>query len=65
MYEIDIYTLFVHLKSHVLLFVTSWAAACQPSLSFTISQSLLKLMSMKLVMLSNHLILSLPLLVLP
>ena len=36
---------------------TPWTAATQASLSFTISQSLLKLMSMELVMLSNHLIL--------
>ena len=35
--------LFSH--SHVQLFVTPWTAACQASLSFTISQSLLKLMS--------------------
>ena len=35
---------------------TPWIAACQASLSFTISQSLLKLMSIELVMPSNHLI---------
>ena len=40
-------------------------AARQPSLSFTISQSLLKLMSIKLVMTSNHLILCRPLLLPP
>ena len=34
-----------------------WTAACQASLSFTISQSLLELMTIELVMLSNHLIL--------
>ena len=39
------------------LFVIPWTAACQASLSFSISQSLLKFMSMELVMLSNHLIL--------
>ena len=38
------------------LFVTPWTAAGQVSLSFTISQSLLKLMSIESVMLSNHLI---------
>ena len=38
-------------------FVTSWTAACQASLSFTISWSLLKLMSIESVMPSNHLIL--------
>ena len=43
--------------SRVQLFVTSWTAAQQASLSFTISQSLLKLMSIESVMSSNHLIL--------
>ena len=43
--------------SHVRLFVTPWTAACQASLSSTSSQSLLKLMSIESVMLSNHLIL--------
>ena len=51
--------------SQVWLFVTPWTAACQASLSFTISQSLLKLMSIESVMLSNHLILCHPLLLLP
>ena len=51
--------------SHVQLFATPWAAACQTSLSFTIFWSLLKCMFIELVMLSNHLILSLPLLLLP
>ena len=41
---------------------TSWTAACQAPLSFTISWSLLKLMFIELVMLSNHLILCRPLL---
>ena len=41
---------------------TPWTAACQASLSFTISQSLLKLMSIERVMPSNHLILCHPLL---
>jgi len=41
---------------------TPWTAACQASLSFTISQSLLKLMSIESVMPSNHLILCRPLL---
>ena len=39
------------------LFVTPWTAACQTSWSFTISQSLLKLVSIESVMPSNHLIL--------
>ena len=49
----------------VQLYVTLWTAACQASLSFTISQSLLKLMPIELVMPSNHLILCHPLLLLP
>ena len=44
---------------------TPWTAACQASLSITNSQSLLKLMSIELVMPSNHLILCRPLLLLP
>ena len=48
--------------SHVLLFATPWSAAHQASLSFTISWSLLKLMSIESVMPSNHLILCCPLL---
>ena len=51
--------------SRVRLFVTPWTAACQVSLSFTISWSLLKLMSIASVMLSNHLILCEPLFLLP
>ena len=46
-------------------FVTPWTAACQASLSYTIFQSLLKLMSTELMMPSNHLILQYPLLLLP
>ena len=55
----------VQLLSHVQLFVTPWTAICQASLSFTISQSLLKLMSIKSVIPSNHLILCHLLLLLP
>ena len=51
--------------SPVQLFVTPWTAAHQASLSFTISQSLLKLMSLESVMPSNLLILCHPLLLLP
>ena len=51
--------------SHVQHFVTSWSAAFQASLSFTISWSLLKLMSIELVMPSNHFVLCCPLLLLP
>ena len=51
--------------SPVWLFATLWTATCQASLSFTISQSLLKLMFLESVMPSNHLILCYPLLLLP
>ena len=51
--------------SQVQLFATPWTTACQTYLSITNSQSLLKLMSTELVMPSNHLILCLPLLLLP
>ena len=51
--------------SCVQLFVTPGTAACQASLSNTISQSLLKLMSIELVMSSNHLVLCCPVLLLP
>ena len=51
--------------SCVQLFVTLWTAVCQSSLSITNSQNLLKLMSMDLVMPSNHLILCCLLLLLP
>ena len=51
--------------SHVRLFVTPWTAAPQASLSSTISWSLLKLMSIELVIPSNQLILCRPLLLLP
>ena len=53
---------FVQSLSHVQLFVTWWTAACQASLSFTISCGLLKLMSIKSVMPSH---LCRPLLLLP
>ena len=45
--------------------VTPWTAACQASLSITHSQSLLKLMSIELVMALNHLVLCRPLLLPP
>ena len=51
--------------THVRFFVTPWTAARQASLSISISQSILKLMSMESVMPSNHLILCRPLLLLP
>ena len=55
----------VHSLSRVQHFSTPWTAAHQASLSITNSQSLLKLMFIKLVMPSNHLILCHPLLLLP
>ena len=55
----------VQLLSRVPLFVTPWTAACQASLSITNFWSLFKLMSIELVMPSNHLILCRPLLLLP
>ena len=51
--------------SHVRLFATLWTAAHQTSLSFTNSQSLPNLISIKSVMPSSHLILCRPLLLLP
>ena len=51
--------------SHVWLFATPWATACQASLSITNSQCLLKFMSIELVMPSNHLFLCRSLLFLP
>ena len=55
----------VQLLSHVWLFVTPWITAYQAFLSITNSQSSPKLMSIELVMPSNHLILCHPLLLLP
>ena len=52
-------------KSCLSDFETPWIASCQVSLSFTISQSWCKLMSIESVMPSNHLILCFPLLLLP
>ena len=51
--------------SHSVMSATPWTAARQASMSFTNSRSLLKLVSIKLVMPSNHLILCDPLLPLP
>ena len=58
-------TLFCSVAKLYELYVTPWAEAQQTSLSSTLSQSLLKFMSIKLVMPSNHLILCHPLLLLP
>ena len=56
--------LLFQLLHHDWLFTTPWTTACQASLS-TISWNLLKLMSIELVMPSNHLVLYHPLLLLP
>ena len=56
---------FVWLLSPLWLFATPWTAVHQASLSITNSQSLLKRLSIKSVMPSNHLILCCPLLLLP
>ena len=55
----------LQLPSHVWLFMIPWIAACQASISLTISQNLPKLTSSESVMPSNHLILCWPLLFLP
>ena len=55
----------IHSFSHVQLSVTVWTAARLASLSFTISWSLLKLMSVESMMSSDHLILCCPFLPLP
>ena len=52
----------VQLLSCVQLFETSWTVACQASLSISSSQSLLRLMSIELMMTSNYLFLCCPLL---
>ena len=58
-------TAVVQSLSCVQLFATPWTEAHQASLSFTVSQSLLRLISIESVMPSNHLILCRPLLLLP
>ena len=56
MWRTDWWRLLLFHHCCVWLFVTPWAAACQASLFFTISWSLLRLMSIESVMPSNHLI---------
>ena len=58
---VELFQILVDLNPHA----TTWTAAHQASLSFTISWSLLKLMSIELVMPSNHLVFCHPLLLLP
>ena len=60
--EVSVCAVLVQLLIRAQLFANTWTAARQASLSFTISRSLLKLMSIESVMPSNHLILSCPLL---
>ena len=55
--HLRIFIVVVQSLSRVYLFVTPWTAACHTSLSFTISRSLLKLMSIESEIPSNHLIL--------
>ena len=59
------FSIVVQSLSHVQFCVTPWTTACQASLSFTSSLSLLKLMFIESMMPSNHLILIRPLLLLP
>ena len=63
--EIKLHVAVVQWLSCFQLFVTPWTAACQATLSFTISWSLLKFMSTESVMPSNHHILCCSLLLLP
>ena len=65
MYGRELYSWFIQFSSVAQSFAIPWTAAHQTFLSFTISQSLLKLMSIELVMSSNHLILCRPLLLPP
>ena len=64
-YSVIFFVVIVQLLSCARLLMTPWSAAGQAPLSSTISQSLLKLMSIESVLLSNHFILCLPLLLLP
>ena len=57
---LQIFVVIVQSLSGVRLFVAPWTAARQASLSFTISWSLLKFISIESVMPSNHLLLSCP-----
>ena len=63
--QVKIKAIVVQSLNRVWLIATPWTTALQASLSITISQSLLKLMSIESVMPSNHLVLCHPLLLLP
>ena len=58
--EISHVAVFAQSVSHVPLFVTSWTAACQAPLFFTVSWNLFRFMSIESVMLSSHLAHPLP-----
>ena len=64
-FQLFIIVVIAQLLSLVQLFVTTWTAACLVSLSFTYFQGLLRFMSIESVILSNHLVLCCPLLLLP
>ena len=55
MTELQVETVVVQSLGRVQLFVTPWPAACQASLSLTVSWSLPKFISIESMMLSNHL----------
>ena len=63
--QMTAFSVAVQSLSHAGLFATPWIAALQASLSSTVSLSLLKFMSIELVMVSNNLIFCYPLLLLP
>ena len=65
MVDVQLNVAVVQSLSCIQLFASPWIEACQASLSFTISWSLFKFMSIELVMLSKHLILCWPLFLLP
>ena len=58
---LELFVVVFQLLCHIQLFATSWISAFQASLSFTISQSLLRLMFIELMMPSNHLLILCPL----
>ena len=62
---VNLRCLLFRLLNHVRLLMTLWTAGCQAPLSSTVSYSLLRFMSIMSMMLSNHLILCHPLLLLP
>ena len=59
------FSTFVQSPGHIQFFAIPWTAAHQDPLSFATSQSLVRFMSLESIMLSNHLILCFPILLLP